>query len=79
MNVIIIKELLHNTHQRLGHLLYGYLKTLIQNNSDEFHISDITEKECESCTIGKASRAPIAKKKGSPNAEKFSDLVHMDI
>ncbi len=78
-NVITIKESLYDTFWRLGHLLYRYLKTLFQNNLDQFHISNMTEKEYKSCAIEKVSRASIAKQKKSPNAEKFGDLVYMNI
>ncbi|OBZ68228.1 hypothetical protein A0H81_11842 [Grifola frondosa] len=73
---------LFEIHKRLGHVNYGYLKAMIQQN----RLTGITldprsseEVECKTCLAAKARRAPISSVRQSPLAEKFGEHLHMDI
>ncbi|GBE80058.1 hypothetical protein SCP_0212610 [Sparassis crispa] len=73
---------LFKIHKRLGHINYGYIKDMLQQN----HLTGIAldphnskTVKCKTCLIAKAHCAPIASVRRSPLTEKFGEHLHMDI
>ena len=73
---------LHELHERLGHVSYGYLKKMIKDGAIQGLTLDpnrLDEQECTVCMRAKAVRKPIASQRSSERAENFGDLLHMDV
>ena len=73
---------LYEAHCMSGHQNYAYVKHMFQNNQVKGLKLDprkMEEPECRTCMLAKASRAPIAKIRSSPQAQNFGDIFHMDV
>jgi len=71
---------LYDLHCRLGHLNYGAIRRMIANKSlPGFTILPLTEVECIPCNLAKMKTKEIRKTRSLPKAERFGDVVSMDI